>query len=262
MGIKKTLVVLLLIISIVAIGVKFKNQIPQVLGIKESAGLRVLSTPDGADVYIDNQPVGKTPFQSDSLEASEISIKLQSDSDFWEGKVRLGSHTITFVNRSLSKDTTVAGEILTLEPGSGVNVMSSPSGANVEVDGNSLGQTPGAFDVSSSDHTFVISRDGFLNRSIKATVPSGYKLIISVDLASSEEVVTTPNPSPTPIVTVLSTPTGFLRVRDKPSTSGKELAQVKPSQELELVEELSGWDKVKLPDGTEGYVSSQYVTKE
>lgn len=268
---KKTFVILLLGISFIVIGAKFINQIPKVLGIKESAGLRVLSTPDGVDVNINNQPVGKTPYQNDSLEASEISIKLQSDVGSWEGKVSLSGHTITFVNRSLAQNGAgVAGEILTLEQGSGVNIVSSPSGAKVEADGGKLGQTPGAFNIPAGEHTFVISHDGFLNRSIKATVPAGYKLIISADLASSGGITSSgvtsspiPSPTSTPVSTVkvLETPTGFLRVRDQASIAGKELAQVKPGADLELIEEVGSWDKVKLPDGTVGYVSSQYVIK-
>lgn len=259
---KKTLVLLLLLISLVAIGAKFINQIPTILGVRENAGVRIFSNPDGADVYIDNKPIGKTPFQNDDLDAKEINIKIQGES-IWEGKVKLGGHTITFVNRSLD---TKAGEILTLEKGMGAAVISSPAEAQVEVDGNVVGRAPGAFDTASGDHTFVISHEGFLNRNIKATIPAGYKLIISVDLASSGEEIkisASPTPSPSSLakVVVSQTPTGFLRVRDAPSTSGKELTQVKPGDELEFIEVSGTWTSVKLSDGTKGYVSSQYVTK-
>lgn len=262
---RKTLLIILLGISLLALGAKFANFAPGILGIRENTGIRVFSSPDGADVLLDNQIVGKTPYQNDSLEAKEMRVKLQSEVGSWEGQVRLGSRTVAVVNRTLAKDKTAqAGETLTLEAGQGVSVISSPSTSVIEVDGQALGQTPGFYQVTSGDHTFLISHPGFLNRSIKATVPLGYRLVISADLAVSEVETPTPSPSPpasVPTVLVKSTPTGFLRVRDQASISGKEIAQVKPGDELELLEELNGWDKVKLKDGTEGFVSSQYVSK-
>ena len=85
-----------------------------------------------------------------------------------------------------------------------------------------------------------------------------------MDLALSEADLTTvaaPVITQTPQVIVKETPTGFLRVRDKASLSGKEIAQVKPGDSLILLEELTGWDRVRLSDGTEGFVSSTYVEK-
>lgn len=51
-----------------------------------------------------------------------------------------------------------------------------------------------------------------------------------------------------------------LNLRDGPSTNSKVLSKIKPG-ELVIVEETfeSGWSKVKLDNGTEGYVSSQYI---
>ena len=113
---KKTLFILLLTISLVAVALKFVDLIPSLLGVKEMSGLRVFTSVDGADLYIDQKLVGKTPFQSDNLEAKEVNIKIQSDMGVWEGKVKLGAHTVTFVNRNLDSNS-LAGEILTLEKG-------------------------------------------------------------------------------------------------------------------------------------------------
>lgn len=266
--VKKTLLIVILGFSLLLILLKFLDLVPAILGVKTNAGIRVLSAPDGADVYIDSQNVGRTPYQNDDLEAKGLEIKIQSEVGSWEGKVKLIGHTITFINRSLAQDAVASsGETLTLEKGSGASVISLPSGGSVEIDGEKKGQTPGIFNVASGEHTFIISHEGFLNRSIKATIPEGFRLNLVVDLATTEletPVSTIPSPSPkssAPTVVVSSTPTGFLRVRDKASISGKELAQVKPGEELELIEELAGWDKVKLISGTVGFVSNQYVTR-
>lgn len=51
-----------------------------------------------------------------------------------------------------------------------------------------------------------------------------------------------------------------LMVREEPSTDAAILDRVVQNQDLTLLEELDGWVKVRLEDGTEGYVSSEYVT--
>ena len=262
---KKTFFALILLISLIVLAFKFANFLPQALGIRQTAGIRIQSDPDGANVVIDDQTLGKTPYEVDNLEAKEVSIKLSSGNGNWEGKVVLAPQTITFVNRQLSSESlSQAGEILSLDKGAGVTVISSPSGAEVSADGQILGKTPGTFGVSEGEHTFVVSKAGFINRSIQAILPRDYNLRLAVDLAASEEQI--PEPSllkpvlTTPKVKVLSTPTGFLRVRDRASTLGREIGRVTPGDELAFIEVSSSWTKIKMEDGTEGFVSSQYVT--
>jgi uncharacterized protein YgiM (DUF1202 family) len=70
-------------------------------------------------------------------------------------------------------------------------------------------------------------------------------------------------------VEILSTPTGFLRVREEPSSLGKEIGQVEPGKNYVLVEtdEKTGWFKIEyLPaqageDGKVGWISNQYAKK-
>src|SRR5690606_10473509 len=106
-----------------------------------------------------------------------------------------------------------------------------PADADIEVDGKFYGKTPTTVDVEPGEHSFALSKQGFLKRSIRAYVPEKYNLTVSVDLALSEADltnITAPPITETPKVKVKSTPTGFLRVRDKPSTSGKEIGRVSP----------------------------------
>ena len=60
---------------------------------------------------------------------------------------------------------------------------------------------------------------------------------------------------------VKNTPTGFLRVRDKPSLNGLEIGRVNPGEKLILLEELSGWVRIRMANEKEGYVSSAYISK-
>lgn len=264
---KKTILIILLILSILAIIMRFGERFSQILfNIKPKSGISILSYPSEATVFLDNQEVGKTPYENQNLEPREYLIRLQENGMSWQGKVKLTYQTLTVVNRELATDPSFgSGEILTLDRGKGLTVVSNPSGSQVEVDGKSYNLTPQYLDLPSGEHTITLSHSNYLKRNIRAKLPENFNLKISADLAISEADLTTISTPPiktTPELKVLDTPTGFLRVRDKPSTAGKEITQVKPGDKLILLEELSGWDRVRLSDNTEGYVSSSYVEKQ
>ncbi len=239
------------------------------LGLRPRAGLWVESVGQ-AQILLNGKDLGQTPLKNTDLKEGEyqLDLKESSASAFWKGAVKLNGGTLTVVNRELNTDPAKSsGEIITLEKGSGIRVSSVPGGAKVIVDGEEKGQTPLFIDnLSAGDHQFILSHENYLKRIIKAVVTSGFSLNLMVDLAQAQTEVIPPS---APIVTtapklkVLQTPVGFLRVRETPSTSGKEVTRVSPGDELTLLEETnSSWDKVKTADGKEGYVSSQYVQKE
>lgn len=229
------------------------------------AGIKVLSTPDGADVFVDGKSIGKTPFEASDLKAGLHVVKIQLADTSWQGKVNILGGTESIVNRELSADSSSsAGETLTLEQGKGVSLVSAVSGVDVSVDDKAIGKTPVTLNLEAGEHTFSLSHPGYLKRSIRALVPQGYNLVIDASLALTEadlsDVVTTVTTATAKVV-VKNTPTGFLRVRDKAGASGTEIARVKPKDELVLLEEQSGWDRVRLDNGKEGFVSAAYVDK-
>lgn len=262
---KKLLFFTLLCLSIFVLSIQFSSVVIEFLAVKQKAGIKIISTPLGAEVSVDGVSAGKTPFDDENLKPETINIKLKSGNASWTSDIKLNAGTITIVNRELSEDeASSSGEILTLVKGGGVDIISDPGGADVEVDTKVYGKTPTFVNIGAGEHIFVLSKNGFLKRSIKAVVPAGYTLGLNVDLALSEldlSNIAAPSITVTNKLKVLSTPTGFLRVRNKPNLTGKEIAKVLPGDELVLLEELTSWNKVRLSDGKEGYVSSQYVEK-
>lgn len=263
---KKILVWILVLISLAVLLLRFSDQIAEIfLGLKQTGGLSISSEPQEATVFLNEKEVGKTPFEDKNLEAKDYIIRLTKGAAFWQGRVKLTAGTMTMVNRDIASDSaSSAGEILTLTKGKGLTVISNPTEADVEIDGKSYGKTPVTVNVDTGEHMILISHTNYLNRSIKADLPNNFNLTVSVDLAISEADLTaiaTPVITQTPIVYVKQTPTGFLRVRDKPSLNGKEITQVKPGDRLVLLEEQGSWDRVRLSDGTEGFVSAVYVEK-
>ncbi|MDD5415493.1 MAG: PEGA domain-containing protein [Candidatus Daviesbacteria bacterium] len=263
---KKFLVWFLILLSLIALLLRFSNQLAETFfGVKQTSGISILSDPIEATVFLDGKETGKTPFDSKDLDVKEYLVRLEKNKAFWQGKVKLNAGTIVVIIRDIASDSaSSAGEILTLDRGKGITIISNPSDAGVEIDGRIIGKTPITADVNTGEHTILVSHTNYLNRSIKVDLPVNFNLTVSVDLALSEadlEAIETPVITQTPEVIVKQTPTGFLRVRDKASLSGKEIAQVKPGDNLILLEEQGSWDRIRLSNGTEGFVSSSYVEK-
>lgn len=245
---------------------RFSNKLAELfLGIKQTSGISVLSQPSEATVYLDGKEVGKTPFEDKNLAVKAYTVRLEKGEASWQGKVKLTPGTMSIVNRDLAKEKSQsAGEILTLDKGTGITVISNPSDADVEIDGQSLRKTPITININSGEHTIIVSHANFLKRSIRADLPNNFNLGVFTDLALSEADLTTIS---TPVITetlevvVKQTPTNFLRVRDKPNLLGEEIARIKPGDKLILLEEQGAWDRVRLSNDTEGYVSATYVEK-
>ncbi|MBI4036924.1 PEGA domain-containing protein [Candidatus Daviesbacteria bacterium] len=265
---KKTLFSILVLLSVIVLAIRFvQAPLVQKLGLEGKGGIKITSLPDGLNVLINGEEVGKTPYENNDLKPAEYQIKLTDGDATWQGKVQVNGGTQAIVNRELSASVaSSSGEVFTLTKGQGVVVASTPTGAKVEIDGKDYGTTPLTIpDLAVGEHTFMLSHSNFLKRSIRASLPPKLSLNIVVDLAMGEIDLTTSAAFTTtniPKVIVKQTPTGFLRVRDKPSVAGQEISQVSVGQTLILIEELSGWDKVKLDNGTEGYVSASYVEKQ
>lgn len=263
---KKALLWILVLISALVLIIRYSPKLAEVfLGIKQRTGISVLSMPSGATVILDNKEVGKTPYDNKDLEVKDYTVKLDKDGASWQGKIKLTPKTVTIINRDLaSSQASSSGEVLTLDRGRGITIVSNPSESEVEIDGKAYGKTPISINLASGEHTILVSHVNYLKRSIRASSPQDFNLTVSVDLAISEADLTSISSSvitQTPEVIVKETPTGFLRVRDKASLEGKEIAQVKPGDTLILLEEQGSWDRVRLSNGTEGFVSSSYVEK-
>lgn len=264
---KKTAFLLLVFLSFLALVIRFVTPpLSHLLGYKEKAGIKITSIPQ-AMVFINGKEVGQTPYQDENLKVEEYRVELKAGDAQWQSKVKLTNGTMAVVNREISASAaSSSGEILTLDKGSGVVITSTPSSSDVEIDGKEAGKTP--LSVSSlppGEHTFLLSRDGYLKRNIRASLPDGLALIMDVNLAISEiDLGDLPTPKVAAVVkmTVKQTSTGFLRLRDQPSTRGKEIGRLSSGDTVTLVEELSGWYKVKTDKEVEGYVSSSYVEKQ
>ncbi len=281
------------------------------LPTKKPAALKINTTPS-ATVFVDGKHMGTTPFMNEELEPGEITLKLVPENQnektiTWEGLVELTSGVVTVVNHEFATDTTsAAGEVLTLQPNNrsaaSLSIVSQPDAAVVRVDGESKGFTPLVVDqIDAGDHQILVTSPGYQERSINIKAQTGYRLIVSVQLArqqtsptgeeassgteasgsaeatkSAGQATPTPTPktqgkvtpSPTvktppekPYVKINETPTGWLRVRAEPSLGSDEVAKVNPGDMFSLKDEQSGWYQIEYETGKLGWIAGQYAEK-
>jgi hypothetical protein len=202
----------------------------------------------------------------------------------------LGSSEDTSSGETLSLEKIAKKDSASLE------IISVPDQAVVKVGGEPKGFAPVLIeDLSAGDYQVTVSAPGYQEKSISAHTVTGYKLTVAVQLAKEEEGTeeeeatpsaekkeeeegteeeeeeeTTPTPTtkaeatPTasvakPYVRIKETPTGWLRVREGPSTDATELAKVNPGETYSYLGETeSGWHKIEYEEGEEGWVSGVY----
>jgi len=228
-------------------------------------GLQITSTPT-ATVYVNDQKIGSTPFNSFDLKPGSYSVKLASGSAQWGSQVKLNSQTVTIVNRVFaSKEQDEAGEILSMEKGSGIWVISIPDKVEVTIDSSPVGTTPvNVKDVPNGSHRIVVAKDGYLKRAIQVQTHPGYATLVNVQLSKEKvELVQTATASAnlSPQVQVLQTPTGWLRVRSEPSFGAAEISKINTGEKYQLLSTQPDWVQIQLLNNKTGWVSSQFVKK-
>ncbi len=245
--------------------------------------LQVTSVPQ-SKVYLDNKLLGNTPLCACELPqmllVGDYTVKLvpiEGSLRPFEEKITINKSTLTVVDRTFSDNGNSDGSIISLSPLDNkkdieVLVISLPDIANVFLDNNPVGVTPLLLkQVSESDHDLRVTLTGYKDKSIKIKTALGFKLnsliFLGISNDLSNEPIASPSSTLTPTVTIskvliLNTPTGFLRVREDSSISSSEIAQVKPGEEYELIDQKEGWFEIKLADGRIGWISSSYAVKE
>ncbi|MBL7150360.1 PEGA domain-containing protein [Candidatus Microgenomates bacterium] len=254
---------------------------------QQKAGLQVTSDPQ-ATIFLEGKHLGQTPYSDKELEPGELILKLVPESEIffpWEQKIKLNPGTLTVVDRQFGEiEESSSGEILTLETLANKNllslaIISTPDEVIVKVDGTRRGSTPISLeDITEGDHLISLSLPGFVEKEIKAKTILGRKLIINSKLAkeSIEAEETSPEAKKEaeekepekekelerPYVTIKETPTGWLRVREGPTTNDAELTKVKPGEKYKFLEATeTGWYKIEYEEGKEGWISGKYATK-
>jgi len=279
---KLSLLLILVLLFVGFVGVRFFILDKQ----NEYGKMKIISSP-GASIFLNSTFIGKTPFE-DKYKVGEYLLKLipeatATDTASWNGKINIYKNSLTYVNRELgSSDIASAGEIFTTikmtkkpkNSDSGeIYVETEPQGAIVTLDGDEKGVAPALMEnVSRGDHELSVFMPGFFRRTQKINVDSGYRVNanfkLAIDQSSSfakepDDKTKTASISAGPdnksYVKIRDNPQGWLRVREDGSINASESAKVKPGEEYELLDEKTGWFKIKFNDNAEGLVSGEFA---
>lgn len=178
-----------------------------------------------------------------------------------------------------------------------ITIVSNPSNVSVAIDDNPSGfSSQPLTSVTAGSHKFTFSTPGYQDKTFNAKVIDGQRLVINLQMAT-QAIIPTPTPTPLatpsatltpsltptpsttaktvtplpkqasasatlakPYVEILSTPTGWLKVRADASVSAEELAKVNPGDRFPYREStVTGWYEIQYVTGKWGFVSSQYA---
>lgn len=84
-------------------------------------------------------------------------------------------------------------------------------------------------------------------------------LVALVSIISNTIVAVAGNNTKVPEVKAYVKVQTVLNLREGPSTKTKIISKLKPGEIIVVEKTVDGWSKVKLEDGTDGYVSSEYI---
>lgn len=245
---------------------------------EQDAGILIESDPV-AKVYIDGIEVGITPYDI-NRSPGEVTIKIKPEQnselvlDDYETKVNLISGIRTIIKREFKpKNDDSSGATVSFEKVGGedsfVTAVSIPDNAQVFIDNKAYGYTPLRIRIPAGDHNLLIKADNYLEKQLLIRVYKGFKLTASVKLAKVQKPISTEEPvlveenkkirmRSSYAIRIDENKVGFLRVRSGANIGFPEVAQVKPGEEYEVIEEGENgkWYKIDL-----GWVSAEFVTK-
>jgi hypothetical protein len=248
---------------------------------KGKGALQVTSAPI-AKVYLNGKFLGQTPLceceLKDMLAVGEYALRIvpnQAGFEPFEEKITINPKVLTVVDRSFADQGLGSGSIINLSPltnpkNAQISVVSFPDGAHVYLDDNLEGQSPLLLqNITDSDHELKLSKVGYKDKIVRIKTTPGYELEALVFLGINPDVAAATVSSasssaslPVAKVTILQTPTGFLRVRDQASLGGSEIGQIKPGEAYPLLNEQTDWFQIKLSSTQSGWISSQYAQKQ
>lgn len=123
----------------------------------------VQSNPSGAAAYVDGQYIGNTPVRYGTTSGSHtVSVKLSGYQDFSSSINVPGGGTIP-----------VVANLAQIVQNGRLNLSSTPSGAQVYIDGNIAGNSPLSVNIAAGRHTVEFKRSGYETATATVDVRAG-----------------------------------------------------------------------------------------
>jgi len=245
---------------------------------RSGEGLSIITNPNGADVWLDGELIGKSPLSSNAglgvhkLKISawgfitrELEINIENGYrlvvEVYLAQNPFGEVKQTEEGKLDLYDLSTSQESLLTKPSLWAEgIFFFEESVKIEFDalidtgGKTHFKSESAWEEKIAKGNQVVV--GYLgNEKDKGLTPDAKKTlaVLKKQLVTTKKVAIKQ-------VQILSTPTGSLNVRSGPGTSYDITAKVHPGEKYELLEEKPDWYKIKLSSGS-GWISSQYAKR-
>lgn len=244
------------------------------------AGLQIsINGGEKANVFVDGNSVGQTPYNGDNLKPGRKTVKLVPESPnetTYETTLTLSGGNITVMTWTFGKTLDESGgEVFEFSKASNKNknelsVVTNPDNIIIKVDGQTKGLSPLILDdLTEGLHALTVTAPGYVERTSNPKLVKGYRLTVTTKLAREPfggaidaTPSATPIASPLPIPKTSPKPTPRSTSATNATSSGTTTngvisASIKTLPYVEIVDTGTGWLRVR--DGADG--NAQELTK-
>ncbi len=188
------LTIIIYLFAIVGVGATVYfggNLLTTLLNPNARAGLNVEVLNGSADVFINDEKVGTTPFESTNLKPGENTIKIQQGTRVYQTGITFikDAEKIPFVDlkRDLGvSDIFSSGQTAWYDQNdipTVLSIISEPPEAAVFIDGTEVGKTPFSSDaLTDGEYDLKVSLEGYEAHTSRIIVQTGYRLNLAVKL--------------------------------------------------------------------------------
>lgn len=154
--------------------------------IRGKSALTVNSLNSNAQVLIDDEPVGDTPYESREIDVGDHKITVKNDTTTYEVSLAFEPNAQVVINRDLGISSTFSsGQNFWLEEDAGpaVSIISEPTGAKVFVDNTEVGVTPySSTELTAGEYDLRVEHPDYETQNARIQVVAEYKLNVALTL--------------------------------------------------------------------------------
>jgi len=247
----------------------------EVLGLRDGAGISIVTRPENSEVFIDGESKGSAPF-SQVIAPGVHTLKVSEDGyitreigvNIEEGFRLTASITLALNPYPQIKKLDNEGKLTLYDLSSNNSELNSNFNRwaeaiwHFQTTGQSVSQK---FDVliDETGNTHTLVADYSKNKEINVGYLSGNLGKLSNKAKDAWEGLTKGKSKgeASAQVLILKTPNGFLNVRSGPSTNSLVIAKVLPGKTFALLKEEGDWFQIIYKSSKTGWISSQYANK-
>lgn len=187
---KKLSTVLIYVLAVLGVGLLVYlgfNVVKNFGNLNGKSSLSVSILDGGAEVFLDGESLGNTPYDSEDIRAGEHSVRVKNQTTTYDVALTFMPNSEVVLNRDLGvSDVFSSGQNFWIEKadlGTVLSIVSEPAGAKVYVDNTEVGSTPySTGDLSDGEYDLRVEKSGFEAQTARIKIQKGFKLNVVLKL--------------------------------------------------------------------------------